>query len=497
MIPKYKTFPYGYEFKNFEGQPEARLIQIEIPARITIPLNQGFGNEVAAIVKPGQKVAAGEIIARDDESVSSPVHSSVNGTVVEIKKIDYFGRETGAIVIESDGRSDWQRLAGHSSVWEDLSAEKIGELIYLSGAGSSGRAGIPTGFNSSVIAPEDVENVIVQGVGSEVHNLSLEVLLKGQRLSHFIEGLKILKKLMAGARFHLVLNKSQKSLIKDVSQLLPTDNSINFFTVPGKYPASSDEVLTPLLLGTEFPYGYLAANIGLTVLDIQAVLGVYEAVVEGKPLIERTIALCGPGFREKPHVKARIGSSLEHVIKGRIDADKNLRFVLNSSLTGERVSDLSLPIDRTFTTVIAMLEENVSEFLAFARPGFRKDSYSRSCLSMLFKKNSKIFQKNCGTNLHGELRPCIFCTFCQDVCPVGIIPHLLFHYVEKDVIDETLLKYKIYNCIECNLCSYVCPSKIPIAQFIKEGKAKLVNEGLEPPAPGVALKGVENFKSVK
>ena len=80
---------------------------------------------------------------------------------------------------------------------------------------------------------------------------------------------------------------------------------------------------------------------------------------------------------------------------------------------------------------------------------------------------------------------------------MGIIPHLLFHYVERDVIDETLLKYKISNCIECNLCSYVCPSKIPVSQFIKEGKAKLLEEGFKLPVPNVALKGVENYKSVK
>ncbi len=497
IIPKYKTFPHGYEFKNFEGQPEENLTQTGIPARVTIPLRQGFGNEVAPVVESGQKVAAGQIIGRDDESVSNPVHSSVNGRVVEIEKIDYLGRETGAVVIESDGTGDWQMLEGYSSKWEDLSAEKIGELIYLSGAGSAGRAGIPTRFNSSVIVPEEVENVIIQGVGSQVHNLSLDVLLKGEGLSHFIKGLKILKKMMAGARFHLVLNISQKSLIKSVSQLLPTDDSINFFTVPGKYPVERDEVLTPLLLEAGFPYGYCTANVGVIVLDIQAVLHVYEAVVEGKPLIERTIALCGPGFMEKPHVKARIGSSLEHVIKGEVNADKNLRFVLNSSLTGESLSDSSLPIDRTFTTIIALLEENEREFLFFGRPGFRKDSYSRTCLSILFRKNSRMFQKSCGTNIHGERRPCIFCTFCEEVCPVGIIPHLLFHYVEKDVIDETLLTYKIFNCVECNLCSYVCPSKIPVAQYIKEGKAKLLDEGCECPVPSAVLKGVEKYKSVK
>ena len=88
MTPKHKKFSRGYEFKNFQGQPEGNLIQIDIPARVTIPLKQGSGNEVAAVVEPGQKVRAGQIIARDDQSVSSPVHSSVNGEVVEIKTID-------------------------------------------------------------------------------------------------------------------------------------------------------------------------------------------------------------------------------------------------------------------------------------------------------------------------------------------------------------------------------------------------------------------------
>jgi Na(+)-translocating NADH:ubiquinone oxidoreductase A subunit len=497
IIPKYKRFSRGYEFKSFEGQPDEKLIQTGIPARVTIPLRQGFGCEVFPIVEPDQKVVAGEIIGRDDESISSPVHSSVNGKVVEIKTMDYLGQETITVVIESDGSPGWQSLDEFSANYESLSAEKIGELIYLSGASAAGRAGIPTGFNSSVITPQEVENVIIQGIGSQVHNISLEVLLKDEGLQHFIEGLKILKKMIAGARFHLALNKLQKNLVKEIYQLLPSNNWINVFTVAAKYPVECDEVLTHLLLGGEFPYGYSAANIGVVVLDIQTVLHVYEAVVQGKPLIERTIALCGPGFEERPHVKLCVGSSLDHVIKNNVNTGKEWRYVVNSSLTGETVSDLSLPVDRTFRTVIALLEENESEFLAFARPGFKRDSYSRTCLSILFKKNNRLFQKRCGTNIHGELRPCISCSFCEEVCPVGIIPHLLFHYVEKDDIDETLLKYRIFNCVECNLCSYVCPSKIPVAQFIREGKAKLLNEGCEPPVPSIELKGVENYKSVK
>ena len=491
IMSKHTNFQRGYEFKNFGGQPEEELIRLEIPARVTIPLAQGVGGEVAAVIKPGQKVGAGQIIGRDDELVSSPVHSSVNGEVVDIARIDHLGRETGAVIIDSDGTDGWQKIQGCSSAWEELPAKKIGELIYLSGASSAGKTGIPTAFNSSTITPEEVEDVIIQGVGSEVHNLSLEVLLQDERLSFFVEGVKILRKMMVKARFHLVLDRAQKSLVDKISQLLPTEDLIGISTVARKYPVEHDETLVPLLLGRKITHGYSATSVGAVVLDIQAVLQAYEAVVEGKPVIERMVALCGSGLVERPHVKARLGTSLEDVIKGKVNADTSVRFVLNSCLIGQSIPDLSGPIDRTFTTVTALLEENERQFLAFARPGLKRDSYSRTCLAGLFTKSSKMFQKTCGTNVHGELRPCIFCTFCEEVCPAEVIPHLLFHHVEKDIIDESLLKYEIFDCIECNLCSYVCPSKIPLVQYIKEGKARLLEEGFECPGPEVAAKGVE------
>ncbi len=126
---------------------------------------------------------------------------------------------------------------------------------------------------------------------------------------------------------------------------------------------------------------------------------------------------------------------------------------------------------------------------AFVRPGPRKDSYSRTFLSLLL--GSEKITKRCETNLRGEERPCISCNYCVEVCPVSIMPHLLFRHVERDIIDEALLKYGIFDCIECNLCSYVCPSKITLGQWIKDGKAKLIDEGLPCPQPKFALKGIE------
>ena len=86
------------------------------------------------------------------------------------------------------------------------------------------------------------------------------------------------------------------------------------------------------------------------------------------------------------------------------------------------------------------------------------------------------------TNLHGEHRPRIACTYCDSVCPAGILPHLLHRYVQREVIDETLVRLRIFDCIDCNLCTYVCTSKIPLAALMREGKEKLKEEGLDPRA---------------
>jgi Na+-transporting NADH:ubiquinone oxidoreductase subunit NqrA len=177
---------------------------------------------------------------------------------------------------------------------------------------------------------------------------------------------------------------------------------------------------------------------------------------------------------------------LEYIVEGRTKSETQLRFVRNSVLTVEGLAGMAQPMDRTFISIITLAEGTEREFMSFLRPGPDRDSYSNVFLSAIFKG----LKKKCNTNLHGEGRPCIFCGYCEQACPAGVIPHLLYHYVNKEMIDETLLSYKIFDCIDCNLCSYVCTSKIPLASYIKTGKEKLIEEGLAAPTPGCTLKGV-------
>jgi Na(+)-translocating NADH:ubiquinone oxidoreductase A subunit len=494
MPVKNRRFSGGYRFSRFEGEPGGEIIEIGIPEKVIIPLKQGFGKEVKPVVNSGDRVEAGQIIGRNDDSISTPVHSSVNGIVEEIVKIDYFGIETESVVIKSDSTAGWKTLKDHTSEWEKLSAEKIEQLLYLSGASSLDSAGIPTRFRSSLISPEEVEHVIIQGTGSDVYNVSLNTLIGGEKLNHFLEGLRILKTIMPAAVIHIALNKHQKKLVYDIDSLTASHDWVKIYTLEPKYPQEYDGVLIPTILKRSYPYGFLPVNIGIVVLGVQTILHVYDAVVPGKPLIERIIPICGPGFTENLHLKVRVGTSFKDITIGKVKLGENFRFITDSPLSGKTIPDLDLPIDRTCSKIITLHEKKTGEMMAFAKPGFIKDSYSRTFVSSFLN-----FKKMADTNIHGEERACIFCGFCEQVCPAGIIPHLLFRYTERDMVDEILVKYRIFKCIDCNLCTYVCPSKIQIGRYIKEGKKKLTEMGIdysEPVLRNFELKGLEEYKGL-
>lgn len=497
MITRTRTFRGGYKFINFDGQPKDTVEDAAIPARVAIPLRQGFGGEGNCLVEPGQKVRAGQIISSNEHNVSSPVHATISGVVKEVKRVNYFKRDCLMVYIEGDGSGDYQKIAAATDKWEALSPEELEKLIYLSGVSALDREGIPTRFHSSVIHPEEVENIIVHGVGSEPYNISPQALLQGRNMLNLIEGLKILHKIMPRGQVYLALSSQRKKILEEINKLAVNLNWLEVYSLDPKYPQGYDEMLVPTILRQRFPYGYSAANIGTVILNLQAVVRVYEAVAEGKPLLERTVALCGPAFKEPLHLRVRIGTPLKDIVGSRVKEGITPRFVLNGLLTGWELKDLSLPVDKAYSQIIAIPENREREFLAFLRPGLRRDSYSRTFLEKCLPRA----KKTCDTNKHGEERPCISCNYCEEACPVSIIPHLLYKYVKGNIIDETLMNLRIFDCIECGLCSYVCPSKIPLARYIKEGQDKLSIQGCDRNQCILPyfdnLKGIEGYRGAK
>ncbi len=489
MKIEHKTFANGYAFERIDGQPREELIEAPVPQRIVIPLQQGFGDPVSPLVEPGQTVRAGEIIGRSDDRLSSPVHASVNGVVESVIEGDGEDPQPIGIIIKSDGSTDWLPLAGHAENWEQLSAADIEDLIYRSGATALGEGGIPTRHKSALISPDDVRDLIVSGVDSGMYTRCLSCLLREDTVQPFVAALKMLRKVMPAARLHMVVQREDEDRLKEAAEGMAGMERTAFYTVDRKHPQGRDQMLVSALLDRGFPHGYSAANIGVVVVDVQTVFHVYDAVVRGKPVIDRVIALGGTGFAERPHVRVRVGTPAECIVEERLDPSGEQRIVINNPLTGSRLSDGGIPISRSFTHLIALPEDSAYRFLAFARPGTDEDSYAPTFLSAILPT-----MKRPTTNAKGESRPCVSCGFCEEVCPAGILPHLLHRYVEREVFSQRLADLQIFRCLDCNLCSYVCPCKIPVGKLITRGKEALLAEGIDNAAhvrPHFNLIGVE------
>jgi electron transport complex protein RnfC len=452
MAIRNRTFPGGYAFKRFAGRPDDILVEAPLPAKVRLILRSPAGADLPALVKNGEQVKAGQVLAKEEAS-GACVLATVSGRIEELKPAAWLGGKTKVATIAGDGSADWAPLTGHSPEWRALSPEALRALILRSGAAA---------------LPAQAAHLAVQAVEDEPHNPNPAVLVQAWGMEGLIEGLAILRKALPGARLHLALNKSRRELaarIRDAAQ--KADLPLELHALAGKYPQAHRALLIPTILGR-------ASVDDASVLDLQALFHLRDAVVLGKPLLERIVALAGTGFARRPHLRARIGTPLGELARPYLQSGRESRLVLNSLIGGTAAAgDSPLPLEAN--VLVAVPDNREGGILHFAIPGFASDSRS-----LTFAAGVLPLPKKPDTNLHGEHRACISCGFCEDVCPVRILPHILQRYVQKNVIDETLVRFRIFRCIDCNLCSYVCTSKIPLARLMREGKEKLRKEGLEP-----------------
>ncbi len=389
----------GYEFKQFHGQPDSNLVVQGTPEYLFVPLcSVSLG--VKPLVRTGDKVKSGQIIWQDNDSISSPVHSPVNGVVKAVQKMNYLDDEILCLKIESASSEGWEHVPGSGPGWKGLGKDKVEEIIYLSGTSVLGSGGIPTRFRTATISSEEVKHIIVHYTHAEVYNPDISLFLENDGVRKFTGGLAILAKVMENADIHIAIGKNSSTWFQVIENALPDDLSVNFHKVKPRYPQNHDSVLLKTILDMDLPSSYRGINRGVVILGIQDVCQVWDAVVSGKPLIDRVVALGGPGFNENPHVQVKIGTSVADVSGQRLTVSEpeDLRFIYNSVLTGAVLSSES-PIGRNSEVLVAIEEKRGQELMFFARPGFGKDSYTNTLIAKFLT-----FVRKLTTNQNAEVR---------------------------------------------------------------------------------------------
>ncbi len=468
-----KKIAGGHVFGTLEGEPRAQIVDAVMPKRLRIPLKQGHGGAVPATVAVGDSVAPGQIIGEDADSVSSPVHASAAGTVEAIESVSGRDGDVDAVVIDVTGPGDLVRLEGYGEDLLEGDPAALGDLLYRAGVGSLG-TGVPTPGKSSALEPAKVRALIVGAVGAEPLSLPSETFANGS-FDRIVTGLKALRKALHDCPVYVAIADDDHGLIERFERSeLEGAGWLHVERCAKRYPQDHPAMLCKSVLGLEVADKKSPADHGVVVVDLRATIHAADAVLDGKPIIERVIGLGGAGYLENLAIRARIGAGVEDVVGDRLKSGLPSRIIWDSVMTGGEITELSSPVDRDTSAVHAIHDNKERELLTFLRPGTDRDSFSFTFLSSLFRSTPKRIH----TNVAGEHRTCIACNYCDEVCPTGLLPHYLSRLAALDLEDlevqEELDQVRLWGCIECGLCSYVCPSKIDLMDDIQRAKTAIL-----------------------
>ena len=182
------------------------------------------------------------------------------------------------------------------------------------------------------------------------------------------------------------------------------------------------------------PAGGLPMDVGTVVNNVGTALSVANAILDGKPLIERVVTVTGEGVTDPKNLMVRLGTPFQVLLDycGGIK-ETATQVYMGGPMMGFSQYHLNVPVVKATSGIICQEKSNIT----------KKKTY-----------------------------PCIQCGNCVSVCPMNLLPTRLSSFAEMTKLEEAE-EFGILNCIECGSCSYVCPSNIPLVQWIRVGKLQV------------------------
>ncbi len=428
------------------------------PERLILPLESERFSFSDVRVEDGRRVRAGQILAVDPAAYSIPLLAPLGG-IVRLSKSDGHmiledldaSREGPAI---DDGPADVD--AGRRPAGETVSElVRLGAWQFFEDA----HTGLPVDPQATPSA------VIVSTIHLEPFVARGDVQLFG-RLDTFARGLQHIQSLLEYQPIHLVLPNIDTPFAREVRESLRGHAWIRPVSVPLRYPYD-DLAILARHLGIRRDPGSLVWGV-----PTAGVFAVDRALSLSRPVTERVIAVGGPAIGDPVHVRTVPGHPVSEILADRA-CGGNARVLSGGVLTGSAVEPGETGLDAECRGLTVLGELSRRHLFAFARPGISRRSYGRTFLSVLCPGPPECLR----TGLSGELRPCIACGQCVDVCPAGILPNFIHKYVYQDDLEQ-VQRLRVDLCVECGLCSYVCPSKIELREEIIEAK-RTIREELE------------------
>ena len=399
------------------------------------PLSQHIGAPAAAIVQKGDHVLAGQKIADAAGFVSSPIHSSVSGTVKGIEpRLTATGSMVNSIIIEND--QQYESVEFTPARLEDLSKEEILARIKEGGVVGMGGAGFPTQVKLAPKEPEKIDHILVNGAECEPYLTSdyRRMLDDSEKL---IEGLRVMLKLFDNAKGYICIEDNKPDCIAKLKEMVKDIPRIEVAELMTKYPQGGERQLIYATTGRAINSKMLPADAGCIVDNVETIIAVYNAVKNGQPVLKRISTVTGDAVKNPSNILYSIGTSYQELVDaaGGFKSQPE-KIISGGPMMGFAMFSLDIPTTKTSSSILCFTHDEVAAF---------------------------------------EPQACINCGRCVEACPEQLIPSRLAKFGLRGQMDE-FEKWHGLECIECGSCSFACPSRRQVAQPIKTMKKLVLAE---------------------
>lgn len=416
---------HPYDGKNLSKDKPIKAVLPK--GDLVYPLSQHIGAPAKPIVEKGDHVLTGQKIAEAGGFVSAPIYATVSGTVkaIEPRRV-VTGDSVISIIVENDGLYEEVEYP-EVKPFEDMSKEEIIDRIKEAGIVGMGGAGFPTFIKLSPKEPDKIEYVIANCAECEPYLTSdyRRIIEEPEKL---VTGLKISLSLFDNARGILAVEDNKPDCIEILKNLTKDEPRISVKALRTKYPQGAERQLIYATTGRKINSSMLPADAGCIVNNVDTIVSIYHAIVDGKPLMNRIVTVTGDAIADPRNFIVRIGTNYHELIEEAGGFKKDpVKIVSGGPMMGFAIFDLDVPTTKTASALLCLTEDDVSYMAPSA---------------------------------------CINCGRCVEVCPGRVVPKLLAEYAEH-YDEEAFLSHDGMECCECGCCSFICPAKRPLTQTIK------------------------------
>lgn len=432
---KRKTFKGGAH--PYDGKEMSRECPIEIlnPGdTLVYPLSQHIGAMAKPLVKAGDRVLVGQKIAEKGGFISANIHSSVSGTVKTIeKRLVATGGMVDSIIVENDGMYE-EAAPIFSGNPDELSKDEIIKIIEEAGIVGMGGAGFPANVKLSPKNPDIIDSIIVNGAECEPY-LTSDYRRMVEQTDKLVKGLKIVLKIFPDAKGYFGIEDNKPEAIEALLKATENEDRIEVVPLKTKYPQGGERSMIYAVTGRKINSKMLPADVGCIVHNVDTIYAIYNAVYNGKPLIDRIVTITGDAVSTPKNFQVRIGTPFRELIDaaGGFTTEPE-KIISGGPMMGFSFFNIDVPVVKGSSSLLAFIKDDVS---------------------------------------HEEPSACIRCGRCAAACPEHLLPMKLAALAGQNEPEE-FKKLGGMECVECGCCSYVCPAKRQVTQSVRSMKKLII-----------------------